>query len=206
MASQRKVVSPGRYRGRRDAFTLMEILIVISIIALLSSLVARAIFRAREEANIGATKIELGHLVVALEQYLHDEGTYPGSEVPRDSGENAFPALYRALLGVPRPHGPGGRSAPYFKLQAEDIAVYDRGKGTYRRATRDEREEDEVDKYLLDPFGTPYVYCLRRDLRSGGSRILGEVYSLGPNLENDTVLGTEESDDISGGEARVPAR
>ena len=95
----------------QNGFTLIEILIVISIIALLSSLVMAGIQIARKNAHRAVARIQVKALDQALGNYLQDEGSLPGAGAGSDAeGGNEFPALYAALWGSRRPDGPGGRS------------------------------------------------------------------------------------------------
>lgn len=179
--------SVASFRPGRAGFTLIEILIVIGIIALLTSLVVPGVLRSQLEAQEKAALGEVVALVTALENYEFDEGIFPGEELPRHADRNDFPLLYGALFGRRQPHGPGGRSAPYMRLQEARVAVRDSQSGDLRRATRQEREDDKVSKYLLDPWNNPYVY------RAVGQRVL--VYSCGPDGVDDTGSG-EAGDDI----------
>ena len=67
-------------RRDRRGFTLIEILIVISIIALLSSLVLVAINRARSGTNEAIAKQLVSSLSNALELYIQDESEYPDAK------------------------------------------------------------------------------------------------------------------------------
>src|SRR5438093_5557759 len=58
---------------------------------------------------------------------------------------NDFPLLFNALFGERKPAGPGGRCAPYAKLDEKRVVVYNHEAGEYDRATpaqiRDRSEE-----------------------------------------------------------------
>ncbi len=58
-------------------FTLIELMVVISIIAFLSSVVLASISKAREKAVLTKTVSEMRSLQTALEQYKLDNGIYP---------------------------------------------------------------------------------------------------------------------------------
>lgn len=59
-------------------FTLIELMVVISIIALLSSIVLVALKDAREKAKTKAFRAEVNQFINALELYRTDNGKYPG--------------------------------------------------------------------------------------------------------------------------------
>jgi general secretion pathway protein G len=64
----------------QPAFTLIEILVVIVIIAMLASLVAPKIFRYVGDANTNAARNQIETIVLALRAYKLDNGTYPSTE------------------------------------------------------------------------------------------------------------------------------
>lgn len=191
--------------GRRgDGFTLIEILIVISIIALLSSFVLVAVTRGKREAAGAMAKTTVTSISNALDQFVQDEAEYPGFDLPSDPDRNDFPLLYNALFGERRPHGPGGRSAPYMSIKEDQIGVLDEDltvdedQPVYRKADRDERDDPKVEKFLLDPWGNPYVYRCNKGKKSESwmhNRQGADIYSIGPNEIDDTAAETDEKDD-----------
>lgn len=195
-------VSPRRSRGHRcrasfeTGFTLIEILVVISIIALLGSLTAAGIFWQREHTYVGIATAEVSRVALALDAFVSDEGTYPAADRKPDPSRNDYPELLRALTGVRRPLGPGGRNSPYLSFKEKNVFVRDEGSGEYRPATRLELQDDAVDKYVVDPWGNPYVYRLLPDRHTGGARVVGDILSLGPNGLDDGDRDPGEGDDI----------
>lgn len=178
-------------------FTLVEILVVIAIIATLSSIVCTTVIYARRQAKLSLAKAELALLDLAIDGFYADEGYYPGQEA-RDAGANAFPALYDAIAGDPRPQGRGGRGAPYARLDAAKVLV-ERGDASgegeeYRPATRDERRDPELAKFYEDPWQQPYWYQVRS--RGAGAKAAKPIlWSLGPDRENQILNGKEEGAD-----------
>ena len=74
-----RVVQPV-FQARR-AFTLIEILVVLAIIALLSALLFPAFSRARESARQTSCQTNLQQIYLATQQYFQDERRYPDSLV-----------------------------------------------------------------------------------------------------------------------------
>lgn len=68
-------------RGARRAFTLIEILVVLAIIALLAALLFPAFSRAREGARQVSCQTSLQQIYLATQQYFQDERRYPDSLV-----------------------------------------------------------------------------------------------------------------------------
>jgi type II secretion system protein G len=58
-------------------FTLIELMVVISIIGLLSSIVLASLKDARDKANVTKFKEEIRQMISALELYRGDNGKYP---------------------------------------------------------------------------------------------------------------------------------
>ncbi len=68
-------------RTARRAFTLIEVLIVLAIIALLAALLFPAFSRARESARTTSCETNLQQIYLATQQYFADERRYPDSLV-----------------------------------------------------------------------------------------------------------------------------
>jgi general secretion pathway protein G len=72
----------GARRGRRSGeggFTLVEILVVITIIGLIMALVGPRVLNYLGESKAKAAKIQLESFASALDLYYLDLGSYPGS-------------------------------------------------------------------------------------------------------------------------------
>ncbi len=61
-------------------FTLIEILVVVSILAILGALIVPKIMDRPNEARIVATKQDIGTIIAALKLYKLDNGRYPTTE------------------------------------------------------------------------------------------------------------------------------
>jgi prepilin-type N-terminal cleavage/methylation domain-containing protein len=188
---------------RRGAFTLVELLIVIAIIAILATLVVAGLGVAQEAQRQTEATALVTSVKTALENYLRDEGTFPGFGLKPDPDRNDFPHLYRALMYEPPI---GGSSAPYLDNPPKEKLVVadgedDKGDPVYRVAEKDEVEDAKVDKYILDPWGKPYVYRCNKGIAKLEDFMVHktyDIYSLGKNGEDDTAAGLEgdENDDV----------
>lgn len=99
-----KIRSGRRLSSRRGerGFTLIEILVVITIIGLIMALVAPRVLNYLSEAKIKAARIQIESLSSTLDLYYLDIGRYP-------STSEGLAAL------VQRPAGIEGWSGPYLK-------------------------------------------------------------------------------------------
>lgn len=65
---------------QQTGFTLIEILVVVSILAILGALVVPRIMDRPNDARVVAAKQDIGALVAALKLYKLDNGRYPTAE------------------------------------------------------------------------------------------------------------------------------
>jgi prepilin-type N-terminal cleavage/methylation domain-containing protein len=83
----------------RKAFTLVELLTVIAIIAVLMGLLFPAVNSVRTSARNAQAKNDLVNLVTAIRAYYTEYGKYPGTE---ESGRYETPAAQAALVKILR--------------------------------------------------------------------------------------------------------
>jgi general secretion pathway protein G len=93
----------GRSRRRGSAgFSLVEILIVVSIMGLLVGLVGPNVMRQFESSKSKTANIQIQQIRAAMDIYLTDVGRYPGES-------DGLAALVAAPAGI------GGWAGPYLK-------------------------------------------------------------------------------------------
>jgi general secretion pathway protein G len=108
-------------------FTLVEMLVVISIIALIMALVAPRVLNFLAESKVKAAKIQIQSLESALDLYALDTGHYPSSLegldalMHRPGGERTWSGPY--LKGNVVPNDPWGR--PYIYRSPGEHGAYD---------------------------------------------------------------------------------
>ncbi len=184
-----------RSLSTRRGFTLVEILIVIAIIATLAAMILGGVAIVRKNTYRAIASSDVNNLMTQVKRYYQDTGKYPGTEYA--DGDNAFPALFEALFDERPPRGKGGPSAPYMEYRQKDVFV-EGDDGTFRQADRDELFDPKVKKYMIDPYGEPYVYRENKSrartpyMKSPQSV---DIYSVGPDGIDQTIEG-EEGDDI----------
>ena len=67
-------------RSTQAGVTLIEMLVVVTIIALFATLVAPNLFKTADTAKITAAKAQMNNFMVALAQYKLSTGTFPTTE------------------------------------------------------------------------------------------------------------------------------
>lgn len=180
----------------RAGFTLIEILIVIAIISILASLSLAGVMAAKNHAKKSHALAFVATLGGQAEHYYQDIGAYPRAK--GDDEENEFPALFEALCGERPPHGNGGPSGPYLTFRRAEVFVPDEDGESYRPATAAEIESPGISRYVLDPWGHPYVYRENRSRPPRPHRVRPrkfDLYSLGADGIDQTRNG-EPGDDI----------
>src|SRR3954470_15092662 len=73
-------------RSTADAFTLVELLTVIAIIAILMGLLFPAIGIIKEQARKVQAKNDVTNIVAAVKQYYTEYGKYPAVQDPPSTG------------------------------------------------------------------------------------------------------------------------
>ncbi len=69
-----------RRRARQAGVTLIEMLVVVTIIALFATLVAPNLFRQTDKARVTAAQAQISNFEVALMQYKLATGVFPTTE------------------------------------------------------------------------------------------------------------------------------
>ena len=127
--STRTARSPRRVRGRagQDGFTLVEMLVVITIIGMIMALVGPRVLNYLSESRVKAAKIQMQSFGSALDLLYLDTGRFP-------TGSEGLTALVRPVSGVSAWNGPyvkGGTvpndpwGNPYVYKQPAEQAPYE---------------------------------------------------------------------------------
>ncbi len=94
-------------RKSREAFTLIELLLVLVILAVLAAVIVPKFTSRSKDAKISAAKADISNLETALDAYEVDNGEYPNSQ----QGLNAL---------VEAPSGTKNWKGPYVKKIPND--------------------------------------------------------------------------------------
>jgi len=180
--------------GRRGGFTLVEVLVVVSVIILLLGVLFPAFTAIRRNQKIKRTAATVQALASGIDAYQNDYGIYPPAEFV--TGVNRGNGSLVVLLNTR-----GGRSAPYLPS-----AFYDAGQ--------------IVGPLFLDEWERPFIY-FDTSVMTGVAHTYGilgdpqviavkgpagyynfgrfQLWSCGPNGRNDggRNLHNEGTDDLA---------
>lgn len=161
--------------NRQRAFTLLELLAVIAIIAVLTGIVIGVGRRASESGKTARAKAELAVLSAALESYRRQYGDYPRTS------ENA--TVVQSLIGKLGPTGTAINPAGRAHLEAAKFLLALAG-----------APDSPVDPFnnpaavLLDPWGQPYRYAYKTQTPWTNPSFV--LYSIGPDGDANATLLT----------------
>jgi prepilin-type N-terminal cleavage/methylation domain-containing protein len=150
--------APRGAASARAAFTLLEVLVVITIVAILAGIVIAVGRRAAEAGKTARARAELAVLSAALENYKRTYGEYPRT----DDGAR----LVQALIGR---KGPTDRDIAGRSLL--EVARF-----TFANSADPFINPAAV---LVDPWGQPYVYACQTMASWSNSGYV--LYSAGPD-------------------------
>lgn len=176
-------------RRSRPGFSLIELLVVMSIIVILAGITIGVMVRVNRKRDIDQTRVTLGIIRTKLEDYAtENNGIYP---VGQDA---TSAALYRALSGDPTGQGQIPTETIYWPELNDDTNPALVGRLNNSRV-------------ILDGFGESYRYRAARDrtgalvqnVRNDGDY---DLWSLGPDGEPSDInvsgilINEQTQDDI----------
>jgi prepilin-type N-terminal cleavage/methylation domain-containing protein len=195
-----------------DAFTLMEILVVMVIITILAGITVPIVSSARTSAKKGVTSAQIGQLELALKQFESDFGVFPpdsytvgtdtaisvaGINIPRDNVLNTDSKCLVFFLGSKFTFSSASFNnifGPYieFKKSQLDEVTGVNFTGTDTSITIEGVNGTTKVYRYKDPFGSFYSYDSSSPANNQASF---DIYSWGADTTDDSGAGT--SDDIT---------
>jgi len=154
-----------RRATRRRAFTLVEMLVVIALVALIASILMPAVNQAREKANAAACASNERQVYQAVIQFVFDhEGGLPRASVVAETPETTTAAYQNLCPWVNAPPGfPGG----VISFEAGGLWKYMRGAAARRKVMscpgdRDDRSQHQGVRAVERNFSYSFNANLRR--------------------------------------------
>jgi prepilin-type N-terminal cleavage/methylation domain-containing protein len=160
-------------RLRPAGFTMIEILIVISIIGILAALLLPTISRARAKARESAAKQAMSAIAMALDKYRDDFGRYPPHDKPMGQ------------YGIPQGDQVGSEVLYYYLCTR--FKTGESYAGPYMDNVSESRLKETggtIVKELMSPLGGYYRYTLIREKTQEGDTISRRCLAVDAGLDN----------------------
>ncbi|MDQ8204567.1 type II secretion system protein GspG [Pelagicoccus sp. SDUM812003] len=171
----------------RAALTVIELVLVMAVVGILTSLLVVAFSQTRVDSKIKRANADLHVIQVGLEQYRGRFGDYP--RIPDIDGGAVFPDpvtsnnsyLLNAL---------SGKIGPSHAVVDDVPSMLNHGLLTLSNPEDGYPMEDAVDNELVDPWGHAYAYDYRP--KDAGWLMFGyKLYSFGPDGSDDSGEGDD---------------
>jgi prepilin-type N-terminal cleavage/methylation domain-containing protein len=184
-------------RRTRPAFTLVELITVIAIIALLAGLVVAGTGFAKERQASEKAKVQIALLSKAIEEFKADMGFYPGdldnTPVDGNVSKELYQALFKDGYDYTNTSSPSSTWDKATRIYLPELDPRNNKLGWVTRTTSD-TPGDNLD--ILDPWGSGYRYRKGSDAQNPDF----DVWSMGKdgktNATNPDTTLDENRDDI----------
>ncbi|MBT8037196.1 MAG: type II secretion system GspH family protein [Verrucomicrobiae bacterium] len=181
------------------AFTLIEVLVVIAIIAVLATIVAGGLGWSKRKVAESSTRVLVQSLSRGLEEFSLDNGVYPEGDGSEDSSE----LLYMALFSD---GGEINDASGEFDDTPEPDGQADSGRTVYLpeldpNKAKPNTIEDNGSYRIIDAWKAPIFY--RHDPEGNDLEMMNpdsdfDLWSLGPDGEGGPGVQSKETrDDIT---------
>lgn len=155
-------------RSRRRAFTLIELLTVMAVIAILAGIMIGGGRHASTAGKVARAKVEVAAIASALEAYRRHYGDYPRTD---DAAE-----MLQALVGRRSPAMGGLNPSGRVLL---DLALFTTGDGS--------DPTQNAAAVLVDPWDHAFIYAYKSP-GAGWTNPSFVLYSAGPDEKADPAL------------------
>lgn len=194
---------------RRTGFTVIELLVVITIIALLFALTIGGFTFAQRSAARSRTTVAMNAMKSALERYNSEFGEYPSPQNPGDTiavGDKTYEVgaaamLYQALSGdgydniqiaqAPQDAGEASSNGSLEEKESKNVMLTDMPKEIW--ANKDGRY------YMIDGFGKPFQYTKAATASASDKTTVNTTYDLWSYGEDEENTGARSIETLTAG-------
>ena len=167
----KRILRKNETRSSQAGFTLVELLVVVTIIGLLVGLVSVAVPTAIESGMKAKAKGDLTAIVAAVKAYKQEYGQWPVAKSKMDSVADEYNSWY----GPPTTES---ESKDLMKILSGDMTVQKDGQTMNPKGVRF-LEGAQTDGTFQDPWGNQY--CVKMDTNESGGL---EYYGSSGTQEN----------------------
>jgi prepilin-type N-terminal cleavage/methylation domain-containing protein len=146
-------------RPGKAAFTLIELMVVITIIVILAGLVVGGMEYANQRQASEKTKVQIALLSKGIEEYKLDMGAYPGTAdntpIAGDVSEQLYQALFKDGYDYTNPNTPPASWTKATKIYLNDLDPRNNKQGWVTTTTN---AAPGANLKIIDPWGNNYRY------------------------------------------------
>src|SRR5262249_41908510 len=141
-------LNSARHKRRYNAFSLIELVVVVGIITVLTGLVLSTVSYARKKAALARAQTEIAALSAACENYKADNGVYPRDPTSNTATDKLNAKTDGNPMLNPAPPNPSGATYPIASLVLYRALSGDRN---LDRAVTTADENFNIDGTTLNP-------------------------------------------------------
>jgi general secretion pathway protein G len=179
-------------RPGKAAFTLIELMVVITIIVILAGLVVGGMEYANQRQASEKTKVQIALLSKGIEEYKLDMGAYPGT-ADGDVSEQLYQALFKDGYDYTNPNTPPASWTKATKIYLNDLDPRNNKQGWVTTTTN---AAPGANLKIIDPWGNNYRY--RKGTNAQNPDF--DLWSMGKDGKTNTATPsttqTDNKDDI----------
>jgi prepilin-type N-terminal cleavage/methylation domain-containing protein len=184
-------------RPGKAAFTLIELMVVITIIVILAGLVVGGMEYANQRQASEKTKVQIALLSKGIEEYKLDMGAYPGTAdntpIAGDVSEQLYQALFKDGYDYTNPNTPPASWTKATKIYLNDLDPRNNKQGWVTTTTN---AAPGANLKIIDPWGNNYRY--RKGTNAQNPDF--DLWSMGKDGKTNTATPsttqTDNKDDI----------
>lgn len=147
-------------RSARPAFTLVEVLVVMTIIAILAGLVVVGMDFAKQRQASDKAKVQTALLCKAIEEYKVDMGAYPGKDentiISGEVSKELYQALFKDGYDYTNPATPPATWTKATRIYLTELDPRNNKMGWVTKMKVTDTPSNDLE--ILDPWGNAYRY------------------------------------------------